>query len=65
MSNIPMSKRLLNRAPQFYRGFTIYYRPSNPVTGRWVAMRHGVRLNGHSWEALRSVINNHTEENKR
>ena len=39
-----------------YRGWALSYVPNNPVTSRWVATKYGVRMNAHTKEALKSMI---------
>jgi hypothetical protein len=40
----------------YYRGWLLLYSPSRPITGRWVAKRHGVSLCARTEKELKEMI---------
>ena len=42
---------------QIYRGWQVCEYPDGPVTGRWRAHRHGVRIGTNTLQGLKELIN--------
>lgn len=50
------------RLRDFYRGWTIGYSTSAPVTGQWRAVRHGVSVCAGSYDSLIAMLKLREEE---
>lgn len=48
-----------------YRGWSITHSELRPVTGRWMAQRHGVRVGSGTLEGVKRVIDLHIEDQLR
>lgn len=41
---------------EYYKGYSLDFDPSRPMSGQWRAVRHGVGLNNNSLEGLKRMI---------